>query len=429
MRGFIVLLLLLAPAAAQDIQSRVDKLAAQFLDAKAFVGVAIGIVPGPGKDPLVLGYGRIRPDKAEKPDGDTVYEIGSISKVFTGTLLAMAIEKGEVRPDQPVAGLLPKGASPTVEITLGQLATHTSGLPRMPSNFAPKNINNPFADYSYGQLYAYLNSFQPAREAGAKYEYSNLGAGLLGHILERKAGKTYEALLVERICAPLEMKDTRIALTDGMRARLAPPHGPTRLAGYNWDIVTLAGAGGIRSSVHDMLKFLRANLDPANKAMAEARREHFKGMGFGWHLREYAWHNGQTGGYHSFMALEAKKGVGVVVLANTANPSPDQLGDTIMQALLGKLDRKAVEVAEETLEGYVGKYTLTPAFVLTVTRKGKQLMVQATGQQNFPVFPESPTRFFYKVVNAQLTFEVKDGKAVAVTLHQGGRDMRAPRTG
>jgi CubicO group peptidase (beta-lactamase class C family) len=430
-RGTLALLLLLAPVAAQDLRARVDTLARQYLDAKAFVGIAIGVVPGPGKEPLVLGYGRVRPGEDAKPRGDTVYEIGSISKVFTGTLLAMAVEKGEVRLDQPVAELLPENGRPSVPFTLGQLATHTSGLSRMPSNFAPKNTNNPFADYTYGQLYAFLREFKPAREAGATYEYSNVGVGLLGHALERKTGKTYEALLVDRICAPLGMDDTRIALTDAMRKRLAPPHGPTRLPGYSWDIVTLAGAGGIRSTVDDMLKFLRANLDARNKAMAEARRTHFKGMGLGWHLRvdDYAWHNGQTGGYHSFMAVNAEKGVGVVVLANTANGSPDQMGDTIMGMLTGKFDKRHVEADEATLQSYVGQYALTPTFTLTVTRQGQQLMVQATGQQNFPVFPESKTKFFYKVVDAQLVFEVKDGKAVAVTLFQGGQGLRAPRKG
>src|SRR4029453_3090616 len=135
------------------------------------------------------------------------------------------------------------------------LATHTSGLPRLPSPFTPKNPANPYADYSVEDLYRFLSSHELRRDIGSQYEYSNLGGGLLGHVLARRAGMDYEALVRARITGPLGMNDTRIVLTPEMRGRLAAGHNAALKPVPNWDLPTLAGAGALRSTVNDLLKF------------------------------------------------------------------------------------------------------------------------------------------------------------------------------
>jgi CubicO group peptidase (beta-lactamase class C family) len=204
-------------------------------------------------------------------DGNTLFEIGSITKVFTSSLLADMVARGEVKLDDPVAKYLPKTVRVPSrngkQITLLDLATQTSGLPRLPGNLKPKDEANPYADYTVDQLYAFLSSYELTRDPGSQYEYSNLGVGLLGHALALRGGKSYEDLLVDRILRPLRMDDTRITLSPSQKARLAPGHSVSGDIVPNWDLPTLAGAGALRSTANDLLKFLAANLDSTSKPL------------------------------------------------------------------------------------------------------------------------------------------------------------------
>jgi serine-type D-Ala-D-Ala carboxypeptidase/endopeptidase len=205
------------------------------------------------------------------------------------------------------------------EITLLDLATHRSGLPRMPSNFDPADPDNPYADYTAKKLFEFLMSFTLPRDIGASYEYSNLGAGLLGEALARKAGKSYEALLTERIFRPLKMNSTGIVLRPQMAARLATGHSTQLTPVKNWDLDALAGAGAIRSTVNDMLNYVAAYMglkpSPLAAAMAMARQDRNDTtipdmrIGLAWHLMKrpdtvIVWHNGGTAGYHSFIGFD-----------------------------------------------------------------------------------------------------------------------------
>ncbi|MCZ6571821.1 MAG: serine hydrolase [Planctomycetota bacterium] len=445
MRGVLLILLVALPcAAAKDLAREVDALAQPVIGSGSVVGMTIGVIEARDKQPWVRGYGKVTVGEKDVPDQDTVYEIGSISKVFTGVLLAALVQDGSVRLDQPLEQLLPDTVQVPAhggrKITLVDLSTHTSALPRMPSNFAPKDPNNPYADYTPALMYAFLSGCTLKRAPGLKSAYSNLGAGLLGHALARKAGKSYEALLVERITEPLGMPSTRIVYTQDMRKRLAPPYRANGVPSSTWDIPTLAGAGGIRSSVRDMLAFLQANLAEKDggmhAALALARKVHHKPgapqaqkLGLGWHIDPlgYRRHNGQTGGYHSFAAVDTQRGHALVILSNTADGVIDSVGRRIMKLLRGEQPPREAQVDPKIYDAYAGAYALTPQFVLTVTREGDKLMVQATGQAKLQVFPESETSFFYKVVDARITFHKQDGRVVALTLHQHGRAMRAPR--
>lgn len=407
--------------------------------------LVVGLVEPQGT--RFYGFGTVAAGK--QPDEHTVYEIGSVTKVFTGLLLADAVVRKEVALDDPISRLLPPEVkAPEYQgtpITLLHLATHTAALPRLPGNFQPKDPANPYADYSVQQLYDFLARYRLPRKPGEKSDYSNLGAGLLGHLLARRADKSYEALLVERICGPLQLADTRIRLTPEQKQRLASGHNADGEPEPNWDLPTLAGAGAVRSTAADLARFVRANLEPAGTPLAEALRlsqqprfvvEGVTSIGLGWHLNTAAktvWHNGQTGGYHAFAAFLPERKTGVVVLSNTATDLVDAVGSNLLRLQEGVAPvppqlRPTLKLPAEKLEPYVGRYNLAPGAQFTITRRGTQLRAQLTGQPAFKIYPEAENRFYYRVVEAQLTFEKdKAGKVTALTLHQNGRDLKAPR--
>ncbi|HKS25660.1 MAG TPA: serine hydrolase [Thermoanaerobaculia bacterium] len=407
---------------------------------KQGVGIVVGVIEPSGRRRIVA-YGSTDRDDKGPLDGDTVFEIGSVTKVFTSLLLADAVRRGEVALDDPVAKYLPAGTKVPAHggkpIRLVDLATHTAALPSFPPNHVPKDLHNPYADYTVAQLYEFLAGYELPRDPGAQYDYSNLGVGLLGHALARRAGMDYETLVRTRITAPLSMKSTSIALSDSMRKRLATGHDARRERTPNWDLPTLSGAGALRSTANDLLTFLSANLGltptplaPAMASMLATRRPtprpHLQ-VALAWHIitaddgRELVLHNGGTGGYRSFVGFDPKNRTGVVVLSNT---STDDGVDDIGRHLLDPstpLAQPPKQVDPKVLERYVGLYELAPNAIFRITRDGSHLYAQLTGQPKLELFPESETKFFYKVVDAQITFD-GDG----LVLHQNG-DHRAKR--
>jgi CubicO group peptidase (beta-lactamase class C family) len=319
----------------------------------------------------------------------------------------------------------------------------------MPSNFQPKDLANPYADYTVAQLYQFLSGYQPTRDIGSQFEYSNLGGGLLGLALARRAGMDYEALVRSRITGPLGMNSTGIALAPEMKARLAVGHNEGLEAVSNWDLGALAGAGALRSSANDILTFLAANLGylksplaPAMASMLPVRRKTgipaMPEIGLGWLIAkptsyEIVFHNGGTGGYRSFVGFDPKARAGVVVLSNTFTMAGvDDIGmhllDSHAPLLAPPREHKEAAIDATLFDGYVGRYQLAPNFVLTITREGDKLFAQATNQIRLQIFPEGARDFFYKVVDAQITFETdKDGRATGLVLHQNGGNMPARR--
>lgn len=413
------------------------------IGADSGVGIIIGMIDRDGTRIIsdgAPGIGRNHP-----LDGNTVFEIGSITKVFTSQILADMVARNEVQLSDPITRYLPPGvrapAKDGRQITLLDLSTQTSGLPGLPANFEPADEENPYVDYTVDQLYEFLGTHVLRREPGKEYEYSNLGVGLLGHLLSLKAGKSYEELVTERILKPLGMNDTRITLTPDMRTRLAAGHNEIGDSVSNWDIPTLAGAGAFRSTMNDMLKFLAANLGTASAPLSDLyamphqvrRSTGTSGVdvGLGWHIfhkfgRDIVWHNGGTGGYRSFIGFDSARGMGIVALINLA----DGVDDIALHLLEEKfpLNKSEFTVATEVMQHYVGEYQLAPGFTIIVRRNGTHLMVQATGQQEFPIFATSETEFFLKAVDAQITFVPgTDGKTKALVLHQGGTDTEGKK--
>ena len=417
------------------------------------VGIVVGVIGPEGR--RVIAHGNLEKGDMRPLDGDTIFEIGSVTKVFTSLLLADMVQRGEVAVNDPIAKYLPETVKVPErngkQITLLDLATHTSGLPRLPSNFSPQNPSNPYQDYSVEQLYQFLAGYKLERDPGSQFEYSNLGGGLLGHVLALREGTSFELLVARRICAPLGMTSTGITLTPEMKVRLAAGHNAAMETVEPWGGQrTLAGAGALRSSANDMLAFMAANLcytdSPLAPAMAALLQER-KPMGgrqgsevaLGWHIakrngKEIVWHNGGTGGYRTYVGFDPAVRMGVVALSNAmTSAGVDDIGwhslDPSSPLAVPPKERKQVSVNPNIFDGYVGVYHFTPKFAITITRDGDHLYEQATNQPTHEIFPESEKRFYLKAVNAQITFVTDgEGHATELILHQAGRNQHAKRT-
>jgi serine-type D-Ala-D-Ala carboxypeptidase/endopeptidase len=348
------------PLAAADLQAVLNKdLAAALksgqLAPSTGAGVSVGVIQH-GKR-YFYTYGTAKPD--------SIFEIGSISKTFTCLILSQMVEQGKVKFDTPVRELLPPGtvAKPAGdEITLLDIATQHSGLPRMPDNFKPADPNNPYADYGAANLYAFLAKQGLAKPAKPGFIYSNLAMGLLGQALAVRSGLPYPALMKEEVADPLGLVDTTVALSPAQQARFMQGHDSDHNPAHAWDLDALAGAGAIRSDSSDMLTYLQANLHPESlKHIADSSpaatlsaalvRQHelhadvAPGMriALAWLYIEDAgdyWHNGGTGGFSSYSFFNPKGDYAAIVLVNTApgdtGSFADRLGQHISQRLAGK---------------------------------------------------------------------------------------------
>ena len=321
------------------------------------VGVIVATIDAVGRD--AAAFGKVAKERPRAPDADTVFEIGSITKVFTSLVLADMIERGEVNADTPVADLLPKTANVPSrdgrQITLLDLSMQMSGLPRVPLNLMPADGANPYADYTPRKLYEFLSGYTLKRDPGEKYEYSNLGAGLLGHALALKAGMSYEQLVRTRILEPLGMKDTGITLTADQKTRLAQGYNMSLNPAKSWDFDALAGCGALRSTANDMLTFLSAAmglhdtpLRAAFARMLSVRKD--TGMpsiqiAMAWHIftrfgTDIVWHNGGTYGFRSFAGFNPATKTGVVVLCNTFADN-DDIGVHVLDTRYGMAGQPA----------------------------------------------------------------------------------------
>jgi D-alanyl-D-alanine-carboxypeptidase/D-alanyl-D-alanine-endopeptidase len=408
---------------------------------KQATGIAVGLVEPNGRQ--VIDWGEV--------DGNSNFEIGSISKIFTSLLLAEMVHHKEVALDDPAARYLPENVRMPgrsgKSITLLDLATHYSGLPSVPGK---------------DDVYPFLSSYTLPRDPGSEFEYSNLGAGLLGHILAIRAGTEYESLIRTRVTQPLSMPDTGINLSSSMRERAAMGHTGTLAPVAAQDLPAhLAGAGALRSTANDMLTFLEAflgytesSLTPAMRAMLEVRRPARQiEIGLGWFIfskdgRQFVTHSGATGGFASFAGYDLKERIGVVVLSNAC--TPNGVDDIGMHLLNPKSPLASPEPPKQhteipidpgLLDRYAGRYQVTPNLILEITRDGDRLFAQGFAQlphnppgdltalPKFELFAEGEKNFFSKASDSRITFEAgPDSRATSLILQRAGREMpAAPR--
>jgi len=353
----------------------IQKLLQQYIEEGTGVGAAVGYIENDNIQYYVYGEKSI--DGKELVDQETIFEIGSITKVFTTIALMEMIKEGKINLNDPIQKYLPGVKVPQKnekQITIWHLATHTSELPRMPNNFNPQNLDNPFADYSVEKLYEFLNSYTLTKDPGQELEYSNLGMGLLGHILSLVEHTSYDELIKTKICIPLSMNNTSQHLTPNMQRHLVYGYSMMEKVS-NWDLDALAGAGALRSNVEDMTSFLAANMGmidtPLYESIKASQIEQCSlshKQCFGWIKTQkndttIIWHNGGTGGYRSFIGFDLKNKKGVVILSNSTDPFPDELGFYILDPINFKPERPEYNKALDNpdyLKKFVGTYRIEP---------------------------------------------------------------------
>jgi CubicO group peptidase (beta-lactamase class C family) len=348
-------LLLLAvfavPAQAADWNAVVEKHATPLVKDKNYATVVVGVLDKDREHVFAFGE-----HEGKAPDRDSVYEIGSVTKVFTALLLADRVKAGVVKLDDPVQKHLPDGWTlprrDDRDITFLHLATHTSGLPRLPHGFIGAAIvhpDEPFAKFSAEAFKKGLPNTKIQHAIGARHEYSNLGTGLIGDALTHASkAASYEALLRDRVLRPLALDDTAIALNESQTRRLIRGYDSNGKRQPNWEFATCAACGALRSTAGDMLKFIKVNADPSGPLRDSLllTQQNWRDIrpgeeeyGLSWvrypgkkKAPPLIWHNGQTGGYHSFVGFIPGRG-GVVVLCNVATFAVDGVGFAVLKHL------------------------------------------------------------------------------------------------
>lgn len=397
-----------------------------------------------GKWTFAIGGQPFAADHAEVAPQDVIFEIGSISKVFTGILLAHAVKEGKLSLDDTLTQRLPVkfAHASTGGITLRQLATHTSCLPRLPGNMTTATAADPYAPYDDKALFEYLASAKLEGKPPCASVYSNLGFGILGVVLETAYGKPWAALVQEKIAGPLGMTDTVQDLTPAQRTRFAEPWSKDQRT-QPWSFKAMAGAGALRSSLADMSRFADALLagskGPLGAVWPLVAGDYVEMPTVGKlglalvHTTIYGednyGHDGGTGGYASTLLVRPASGRAFILLASNGAAQPAAwLAAWEAAGRPPSAARTEIALPAATLDEYADVYSINKSARFTLIRRGDGLVARLTGQPFSPIFASAKDEFFYKVVDAQLSFHRDEsGKVKGLTLHQNGRDLPAPR--
>ncbi len=319
-------------ALVTDLDKKVEDILQPFMFESKSVGLSIGILKD-GKQ-YFYNYGETVKGNKQLPTNKNLYEIGSITKTFTGILLAKAVTEGKLKLTDPVNKYLPKNAAwlifegDTAKII--NLSNHTSGLPPLPDNFDFTNEANPYKDYDEAKLLAYLKTAKLQRKPGTKFEYCNLGVGLLGYILSKTYKMPFEEMVTKFIASKAGMTDTREFLQKEDSALFMQGYNAALEKQSQWDLGALTAAGSLRSNTSDMLKYAQLNLqttDPVlQKAITLSHIQTFtdgqQKIALNWFIQNWGWgnilfHGGATGGYRSFLAINPVTKNAVVILCNS----------------------------------------------------------------------------------------------------------------
>ncbi len=443
MRTFRVVFAVLMLAAAVWAQAGPERLAEQvqsYLDAGQFQGTVL--VARDGKPVLSRGYGKAVLEWGIDAAPDTKFRLGSITKQFTGMAVLILEEQGKLATGDLVRKWIPEAPETWAGVTIHHLLTHTSGIPsftNLPDYKKTNALPAPPAE-TMKRVTGMPLEFKP----GAQFKYSNTGYTLLGLIIERASGQDYASFMEKAVFGPLGMKDTGYHNQMTVLPRFAAGYaqGPKGLrpAGHI-DMSIPHAAGALYSTTLDLLKWDTA-LREGKLTGAASYKKYFTpekaDYAYGWIARkqdgtEIQMHGGGIEGFATMIIRVPAEKLVVVALGNTQEAQSGKLANDLVLLALGKevpkpVVRKEIHVPAEVLSRYVGVYQLAPSFAMTVTLENGQLMTQATNQPKFPVFPESETKFFPKVIDATITFQVDGaGKVTGLVLDQNGRQMPATR--
>jgi CubicO group peptidase (beta-lactamase class C family) len=447
-RRIVLALALLAPAAAQaqhfppddDVRTMLRYL----VEDGETPGIVLGLLEADGST-RILSYGS--GGAGARPLGPrSVFEIGSITKVFTGTLLADMVERGEVSLSDPVSRYLPAGVRVPSrngrEITLLDLATHRSALPRMPGNLTT-SASDPYPAYTMEDLYAFLSQHELRRDIGSEYEYSNMGVALLGEALARRAGRSWDELVRARVLEPLGMRMTSTVVAGEMAEWNTRGHDEDGGAAPYRGWPLLPAMGALRSNAEDLLRFLAANTGPPTSRLERVMRDAHQArasegegseIGLNWHIRTVGgrrliMHGGTTAGYETQIAFDPERGTGVVLLTNTQE-FDDDLGLDLLTRPAGPARREA-SVSRDLLRRYAGVYEMAPGRSLVVRVEDEGwLTVQMPRNVRFRMYAESDSTFFVKRTPWRLRFtRGADGQVSGVVADMEGTERSARRVG
>lgn len=452
-RTALLILALMAPALAQGRGLPEDDEIARLVEPAIRGRWAAGIVVGllDGDRTKVRAFGRF----ARTPDpGRLVFQIGSVTKTFTGLLLADAVVRGRMKLDDPAAQYasfrLPDYQG--TPIRLVDLATHSSGLPNIPDDFLPgDDPDDPYASYGRDEVVAFLERCRLARAPRAEFEYSNLGMSLVGMLVAESEGMDYATAVERRVCEPLGLRDTRVEPSASMRARLVGGHDVDLKPVPAWTFDGLQGGGALWSTTDDLVKWLQAQLHPERTPLAAAlrlsqephfRRDGGRANGLGWLMKvgegpKECDHAGETRSYTSYVSFCPERQVGVVVLVDTAGPASIGVGIALSDRLMTGRSRPAplpipVTLPADSLDRYVGTYRWEDGSTAQVLRRGDALALQVAGAPLLGLYPESSTRFFLRRVPAlpvYFEFEEQGGVVTALLASPDSSRDRGARVG
>ena len=417
-----------------------DEVVRASFEADEFTGAVL--VARDGEVLLDRGYGFANREWSVPNDGDTKFRLGSVTKQFTAVAIMLLNERGLVDLDAPVKTYLPDAPDAWDGVTVRHLLTHTAGVPNFTDfdDYGASKTLPATMDSLIGRFRDRPLDFQP----GEGWSYSNSGYIVLTAIVEKASGKSYADFVAETLFQPLGMADSGYDSHAAVLPRRASGYAPTARGIVNADYIDMSipqGAGALYSTTRDLLKWEQGLfggrlLTPASLALltTPVRNQY----AFGLAVTQAGGnttiaHSGGIEGFNTHMAWDPDRRMTVIVLGNLNGPGSDQVAGSLMALARGETvtlasERQAVAVAPEVLRSYEGVYELAPTFAITISVVDGKLMAQATGQDAFELHPESDSRFFLTVVDAQITFTRDAAGAVdGLILHQGGRDSPAPR--
>jgi len=443
---FLPVLLCAAPALAISNDDLQATLSQRFKGDRTGACVAAGVIDDGA---VATAYYCADPKSQRAYDEHTAFEIGSVTKTMTAALLAEFIARGEIALDDPIAKLLPAGTKvPTFDghdITIRHIVTHTSGLPAVPANYRPADINNPYASATERDLLDALAATRLTREPGSKWEYSNFAMIVLSYALAKRSGTDYETLLRERLLVPLGMNETYVA-KHPPQVHSAQGHLPNGTPAIPWDFhPDMAGVGGVRATLPDMLRYLEGELgtrdSPITPALAQTQQHIVNvdghSMAMNWNLVDrnghtLVVHEGGTGGYSSFAGFDRAAKRAVVLLCDTALTSTGGVGRLGLHLLDPSVSAGAPRIVAAAdarlIDALVGRYQLQSGLGMELRHKDSGLTIQADGQAEFEMAYDSAGDFYPLRFDALLRPKRKADGTYVFTWFQSGGIVEAERT-
>jgi CubicO group peptidase (beta-lactamase class C family) len=436
-----LLLLFVASNCFAQSAERMDDVVQTYVRDKTFMGTVL--VARGGEVLLNKGYGSANLEWEIPNTPATRFRLGSITKQFTAASILLLEERGKLQLEDPVKKYVPDAPAAWDSITLFNLLTHTSGIPNFTNLPAYRTLK--LEDTPVARTLESVHDKPLDSVPGERMSYSNSGYLVLGHVIERITGGSYEKFVTENIFMPLGMKDSGYDSNAAIITRRASGYAPSPAGPVNAGFIHMSvphAAGALYSTTEDLLRWEQGlfggkliSAASLTKMTTPFKSDYALGVVVQTAAgRKVVQHGGGIEGFNTFLAYYPDTRVTVAVLANLNGQAPNQIASKLADLAHGGAvqltsERKEITVPVATLQKYVGTYEVAPGVNMLMRLADGRLTTQLTGQQQFPVFAESETRFFLKVVDAQVEFFMDASGAVThAVMYQNGRERKVPRT-